>query len=274
MSRSPSQLYTDRFYSARRFGSARSAEVVLDHLRPLISGASVLDVGCGTGEWLAVARRLGAVRTIGIDGHHVDPRKLQIKEDEFRPADLTKLSSVDERFDLVLCLEVAEHLPPAAGRRFVQLLCGASDVVLFSAAIPGQAGVGHINTRWQSYWISVFSDCGYSAWDVIRPSVWRDPTVDYWYSQNTLLYVRSAREVEVEARLTRPRVSVVFPDLVHPRCLEGTTAALARQRQVLHHEYGLRRTVRRLPSALLRTGRKHYQRVAGCFAASVGKSEC
>jgi hypothetical protein len=47
------------------------------------------------------------------------------------------------RFDLAVCLEVAEHLPPERAESFIRELCDLAPVVLFSAAIPGQGGTGH-----------------------------------------------------------------------------------------------------------------------------------
>jgi hypothetical protein len=34
------------------------------------------------------------------------------------------------------------------------------EVVLFSAAIPFQGGVGHINEQWPDYWVKYFSKTG------------------------------------------------------------------------------------------------------------------
>jgi hypothetical protein len=52
------------------------------------------------------------------------------------------------RFDLALCLEVAEHLPAAAGDSLVRRLASVGARILFSAAIPGQGGRNHVNEKW------------------------------------------------------------------------------------------------------------------------------
>lgn len=49
------------------------------------------------------------------------------------------------RFDLVLCLEVAEHLPASAADTLVRSLTGLGNVIAFSAAIPFQGGANHVN---------------------------------------------------------------------------------------------------------------------------------
>jgi 2-polyprenyl-3-methyl-5-hydroxy-6-metoxy-1,4-benzoquinol methylase len=72
---------------------------------------TVIDVGCGVGTWLAVLAENGVADVWGIDGDYVDRALLEIPEERFLPHDLTKPVRLERRFDLVLCLEVAEHLP-------------------------------------------------------------------------------------------------------------------------------------------------------------------
>lgn len=109
---------------------------------------------------------------------------------DIRAADLERPLSVDRRFDLAICMEVAEHLSPDRAESFVEDLCALSDSVLFSAAIPWQGGVGHLNEQPQSYWARLFAKHGFGARDIIRPKVWHDGRVSYWYRQNSILYER------------------------------------------------------------------------------------
>ena len=52
---------------------------------------------------------------------------------------------MDRKFDLVVSLEVAEHLPSECAETFVDSLTGLGPIVLFSAAIPHQGGTNHAN---------------------------------------------------------------------------------------------------------------------------------
>ena len=71
-----------------------------------------MDVGCGTGAWLrAFAERVDDLEVKGIDGDYVDRSKLLFDQNRFVAADLTRMGRIDGRYDLALCLEVAEHLP-------------------------------------------------------------------------------------------------------------------------------------------------------------------
>src|SRR4029077_20979056 len=89
----------------------------------------------------------------------------------------------------VVSLEVAEHLDEAVASEFVASLVTHGAAVLFSAAVPRQGGSGHVNEQWPSYWAARFAHHGYVPIDAVRPAVWTDDRVAYWYAQNMLLYV-------------------------------------------------------------------------------------
>jgi 2-polyprenyl-3-methyl-5-hydroxy-6-metoxy-1,4-benzoquinol methylase len=59
---------------------------------------------------------------------------------------------LEKEFDLVVSLEVAEHLPASAADQFVNTLVKHGKKILFSAAIPGQGGQDHLNEQWPDYW--------------------------------------------------------------------------------------------------------------------------
>lgn len=80
-----------------------------------------------------------------MDGDYVPNEMLFISSKAFIPTDLSKRILIKKRFDIVSTLEVAEHLPKERGESFVEDLTRLSDVILFSAAIPGQGGTNHVN---------------------------------------------------------------------------------------------------------------------------------
>ncbi len=198
MSDSP---YDQEFYEHQRDGSRRSAAQVLPIAFEWVGmPSSIVDVGCGVGTWLAASVELGVSDIVGLDGDYVDKSQLQIPAESFRPVDLTESPEQGRRFDLAMTLEVAEHLPPEAADGFVEFLVSLSDCVLFSAAVPGQGGVDHLNEQWPSYWAQRFLNHGYVALDPIRPMVWQNPNVERFYSQNAFLYIKKS-VVEANARL-------------------------------------------------------------------------
>ena len=160
-------------------------------LAALLKPRSVIDVGCGTAEWLAAFAEHGAAHIVGVDGDYVPRQMLKIPEESFLPYDLEEPLHIDKRFDLAVSLEVAEHLSPERGEAFVEELTALGETVLFSAAIPVQAEPiwGHVNERWQGYWAGLFEEQGYERVDCVRGRFWEDTRVPFWYRQNTILYV-------------------------------------------------------------------------------------
>jgi SAM-dependent methyltransferase len=180
--------YTDQFFEYIERGSIGSAQRITKFVAPLLNTKSVLDVGCGRGAWLNEWRNAGVEFAHGIDGPYVQRSSLLIPERDFRSVDLSEPFELNRQYDLVTCLEVAEHLPSAASEGLVSSLVRHSGLVLFSAATPGQGGENHINEKPLAYWQGLFLSHGYSAFDIVRPVFRRDPVVEPWYKFNTLLY--------------------------------------------------------------------------------------
>ena len=132
-------VYDRDFFESISAGSLASARTVLPMVVDLVGPpASVVDVGCGTGAWLRAFSEAGVDDYLGIDGDYVRVDQLDIPPDRFRAMDLTRPISLERRYDLVLCLEVGEHLPPSDADGLVRSLTALGDTVLFSAAIPYQ----------------------------------------------------------------------------------------------------------------------------------------
>lgn len=189
--------YDTRFYDWVNMTARRSARIVLPIAQEACRPASVVDVGCGEGAWLSVWRELGVSDVLGLDGAHVARERLAIAPDRFRAADLSRAFSAPRRFDLAQSLEVAEHLPRASAEGFVASLCTLSDIVLFSAAQPGQGGERHVNERPPSWWAQLFERHGFVAFDAIRPAVVGDARVDPWYRFNTILFANPHGEARL-----------------------------------------------------------------------------
>lgn len=159
------------------------------------------------------------------------PREhLAIAPAEFRPHDLTEPLDSCGPFDLAVSLEVAEHLPESHAPNSIASLTELAPLVLFSAAIPHQGGTHHVNEQWPEYWSSLFRERGFRVIDCIRPQIWNNEDIPYWYRQNTLLFADS-RALHSHPRLSHAlqQTNESMLAVVHPRRFEK----LARQRDRL-----------------------------------------
>ncbi|HMP96074.1 MAG TPA: class I SAM-dependent methyltransferase [Kiritimatiellia bacterium] len=184
---------------------------------PLLLGghlpASILDVGCGTGTWLRSALDLGISDVFGLDGVALPPEQLHVPEDRIRIVNLLSDWEVTRTYELVISLEVAEHLPPEAAGEFVRKLTNCGDRVFFSAANEWQPGQNHLNCQWPVYWQELFNRCGFACRDTLRWKIWDDHRIEPWYRQNLFLAERDA-EAGSEPRIPR----VVHPDYMPSAC--------------------------------------------------------
>lgn len=184
----------------------------------LVRPQSVIDLGCGLGAWLSVFREQGVEDIWGVDGDWVQPQLLQIPPERFQAFDLSRPFRRERQFDLVMSLEVAEHLPATSAPVLVDSLVNLGPVILFSAAIPCQGGVNHINEQWPEYWAELFHRRNYEVVDCLRKKIWHNPRVRYEHAQNILLFV--AREyLEKHALLKQEHErSGWYPlSMVHPQ---------------------------------------------------------
>lgn len=240
-------VYNKSFFNQQKEGSRRSASRVVPLIMQIAQPASVVDVGCGLGTWLAEFRELGVQKILGMDGDYVDRSELQIPPSDFRPHDLTRPIDIGLKFDLAISLEVAEHLPPECAAAFVKSLVGLAPVVVFSAAIPHQGGTNHLNESWQVHWCKLFIENGYTAYDPIRPLIWRDREVEISYRQNLLVYAREgalSRDRIAAAHLSRPSTeSLVHPELFYYIAEQNSPENIGVRRAARQLAFSLRRAV-------------------------------
>ncbi len=176
-------IYTPAFFAEHHATTSLSASVVAPLVKDLLTPRSVLDVGCGQGEWLEA---FGIENSVGID--------IAAPEREwFFRHDLTTPFDFHCVFDLVISLETAEHLPEEAADTYVASIVRhvrLSGAVLFSAAVPGQEGLHHVNCQPHEYWHEKFAQHDFKMIDPIRPLIAEDMRVSWWYRNNLFVYVR------------------------------------------------------------------------------------
>jgi SAM-dependent methyltransferase len=216
---SQNNSYTQNFFNEIQENSQRSAAVIVPLILELLSIDRVVDVGCGDGTWLKVFQQHGIEEILGIDGSYVDEHILVIPKDNFLAFDLTKPLKISRVFDLVISLEVAEHLPPECAETFIDSLTSLGSMILFSAAIPHQDGMNHVNLQWQEFWANLFQKRGYLIFDYIRKNVWSDPNIAYYYRQNMMLFIQKdyLDKHSLETKLEHYQITdTSLVSMVHP----------------------------------------------------------
>jgi SAM-dependent methyltransferase len=188
--------YDHEFYSRHGERSLESARIVAPLVMKLAKIRSVIDIGCGVGGWLKAFEENGVAAVRGVDGNYVDRSALYIAPESFTAVDLSRQVAqinLENRYDLAICLEVVEHLNPSSACQLVDILTNLAPLILFSAAVPGQGGIGHVNEQWPEYWRDQFRQRNFEMFDPIRPLIREDHRVEWWYRQNILMFAdRSA----------------------------------------------------------------------------------
>src|SRR5438034_7185725 len=63
-------------------------------------------------------------------------------------------------------------------------------------------GTHHINEQWPSYWIAFFQENGFQALDCIRPSIWNNEKVAWWYAQNMFAFIKDRKSTRLNSSHT------------------------------------------------------------------------
>jgi SAM-dependent methyltransferase len=234
-------VYDRYFFDSIARGAERSAAAVVPMVARTLAPESVLDIGCGRGIWVRQWIAVG-VDALGVDGAYV-ANDLVVPRERFRAVDLTLPFDLGRRFDLVQCLEVAEHLPENAGAALVATIVSHGDVVLFSAAVPGQGGEHHVNEQSREYWRDLFGRHGYRAFDALRPRIARDRRIEPWYRYNALVFAsdRGASRFPPAALETELAATQAVPELaslawrVRNRLIQGLPRAVVARLVSLKH---------------------------------------
>lgn len=206
-SASAGYAYDAQFLSYSQRISAQSANQITSLLKDMLSVESVLDVGCAQGTWLNFWQQSNVEDIVGVDGDYVVRDRLEIPSDRFIAQDVSQPFDLERQFDLVQCLEVAEHIAADHAATLIDNLTRHGAYLLFSAAPPGQGGEYHVNEQPYDYWRDLFAARGYVALDAVRPLIENNAQVAIWYRHNIILYVRQDM---------LPRLSAAFQESVIP----------------------------------------------------------
>jgi hypothetical protein len=192
------QIYDASFFESYNEEQESDIRIAADVLFDIFRPATALDVGCGPGMLVRRLRELN-VEAEGWDGSENALRKAH---DVVRPYLRVINVSHDAEFplliwprpDLVVCTEVAEHVPESESEGLLATLCGnAGKWIVFTAAPPGQGGHDHINEQPMHYWISKFEARGWRVDETLTSAVrmgWGGLKRMWFYPANVRVFSR------------------------------------------------------------------------------------
>lgn len=203
-----------RYIHKENVHNLKDPKEIVPVLMQLFNPKSVVDIGCGLGTFLHVFKQHGVQEVLGLDGPWTDKELLSqyLEKGEFMECQLEEEIQLDQNYDLVISLEVAEHLSPQAADIFIKNLISAGKVIVFSAAIPEQGGQNHLNEQWNDYWIKKFESHGYVIHDIFKPLFWDNPNIFWWYKQNMLLFTPKDATLALDLKINTLK-NAIHPEL-------------------------------------------------------------
>lgn len=166
-----------------------SMERVAEWIKGNVKAGDVLDVGCGPGTLVRALREKG-MTAFGIDkDERVSGKQFLISDD---------ILSLNGRHvaELVLCIEVAEHVDPQCADELVRQVVGCvrnGGRLFWSAAVPGQGGVSHVNCQPKEYWRKKLEAAGLRSDEDTRSKLvkhCKEGEHMGWFVNNLLCFVK------------------------------------------------------------------------------------
>lgn len=137
---------------------------VLNYMINKFDIRSFLDIGCGPGGMVNLAKELG-LESLGIDGDFTVNRL----GDNFIIHDYTQgPTSFEGNFDMAWSCEFVEHVEEKYILNYIKDFQRAKYVVMTYSEKPGHH---HVNLKPSSYWIKIFQDAGFKYNDAITQEV-------------------------------------------------------------------------------------------------------
>ncbi|MCC6801964.1 MAG: glycosyltransferase [Anaerolineae bacterium] len=165
-----SDLYSSSYYQTHFGGAAyERSELwlqffsnIAERIQNDFTPDSVLDAGC------AIGMLVEALLQRGVEAHGFDISDWAIQKMPPQYADHVRVGSildpqvVDRHFELVVCIEVLEHLPAADADTAIRNLCSWGDLVLFTSSPQDFKETTHFNVQQPGYWAAKFAQNGFT----------------------------------------------------------------------------------------------------------------
>ncbi|MGY2874211.1 SAM-dependent methyltransferase [Marmoricola sp. URHA0025 HA25] len=132
---------------------------VADRIVGLLDPSTSLDVGCAKGLLVQ------ALVSRGVDAHGRDISEYAVDSAHPDVRDRLTVTSATEpiegRYDLITCVEVLEHLSPEDAQKAIDVMCAATDTILFSSTPADFDESTHVNVHPTPQWAAWFAERGF-----------------------------------------------------------------------------------------------------------------
>jgi cyclopropane fatty-acyl-phospholipid synthase-like methyltransferase len=190
------ETYTESFFGWGDNAAQQKvlAEYFVSKIVERFNPKYVLDVGCGTGQWLDEYRKYN-IKTKGVEGSgNAFIEMSEETKDIVLQWDLRdKIEEEDCNIDLVQSFEVAEHIEEEYVDEFVHnLIKDDPDIILLTAAPPNQHGIQHVNCKEKEYWMKKMKDNGYLFNQELLNEIkdWGTPNdCPQWWRSNLMVFI-------------------------------------------------------------------------------------
>ena len=154
--------------------------------------ASVVDLGCGLGDYLKHFRKNG-LTCCGYDGN---PKTPELTDNHAGVADLTEPLTLEPKPTWIMSLEVGEHLPAQYEDQFIQNLhANNTQGILLSWAVKGQGGYGHVNEQDNGYIKAKFAALGYKNNVEVENQLRAQASNAWWFRHTIMVFEKCDREM-------------------------------------------------------------------------------
>lgn len=158
-----------------------------------LQNRSVVDFGCGDGRYVD-AMKLAGIDATGFDGH---PNTSEITHGVCGTLDLASPFDLNRQWDVVLCLEVLEHIPAQFERIALENITKAChQTLIVSWATPGQRGLGHFNEKSREDVEGALVDLDFKVDKFLSNSL-RERATIAWFKNNVLVFRRASIPVPI-----------------------------------------------------------------------------
>ncbi len=181
----------------------------------------ICDLGCGPGKYVSFLRE----RQVECDGFDGNPNTPEVTGGTCGVLDLSEPIQLEREYDVIISLEVAEHIPRKYQDAYLaNLTAHAKHWLVMSWAVPGQAGDGHVNNRPNTFAVWKIQQLGFQL-DLSKTALLRERASLFWFKNTLLVFSRGtpskatalksyATALRFDAQALRRKVTAVAGSLL------------------------------------------------------------